>query len=186
MARGAEIDSCQIATAFPSQESKPASGKISLSALLNVIDGVTSQEGRVLIMTTNYITRLDEALIRPGRVDKKVELGLADKKMTDELFHIVFKPMEGDAAPPENAQLDVPAQEDEKVHETARSQREEIERVEKFAEEFVARVPELELSPAEILSFLLDYRRSPGEAIDNVEAWIARIREERKKAKYEV
>jgi ATP-dependent 26S proteasome regulatory subunit len=29
-------------------------------------------------MTTNYITRLDEALIRPGRVDKKVELGLAN------------------------------------------------------------------------------------------------------------
>jgi chaperone BCS1 len=47
---------------------------------LNVIDGVGSQEGRVLIMTTNYIAQLDEALIRLGRVDKKVELGLADKK----------------------------------------------------------------------------------------------------------
>jgi len=47
----------------PSQESKSASGKVSLSALLNVIDGVGSQEGRILIMTTNHITRLDKALI---------------------------------------------------------------------------------------------------------------------------
>ena len=32
--------------------------RISLSALLNVIDGVASQEGRVLIMTTNHIESL--------------------------------------------------------------------------------------------------------------------------------
>jgi chaperone BCS1 len=53
-------------------------------------------------MTTNYITRLDEVLIRPGRVDKKVELGLANKKITTDLFCVVFKPVEGDA-PPKNA-----------------------------------------------------------------------------------
>jgi mitochondrial chaperone BCS1 len=74
---GAE-DSRQIATRSPSQGGKSGCGQVSLSALLNVIDGVASQEGRVLIMTTNHITRLDKALIRPGRVDKKVELGLAD------------------------------------------------------------------------------------------------------------
>jgi chaperone BCS1 len=55
-----------------------------------------------------------------------------------------------------------------------------------LAEEFAARVSELEFSLAEILSFLLEYRQSPGEAIDNVEAWTMRIREERKKAKNEV
>ncbi|KAF4628400.1 hypothetical protein G7Y89_g9752 [Cudoniella acicularis] len=73
--------------------SKSASRKVSLSALLNVIDGVGSQEGRILIMTTNHITRLDEALIRPGRMDKKVELRLADYKMTADLFCLVFKPI---------------------------------------------------------------------------------------------
>jgi hypothetical protein len=31
-------------------------------------------------------------------VDKKVELGLADKKMTADLFCVIFKPMEGDVA----------------------------------------------------------------------------------------
>jgi mitochondrial chaperone BCS1 len=76
---------------------------VSLSALLNVINSVASQEGQVLIMTTNHITRLDKALIRPGRVDKKVELGLADKKMTADLFCVVFKPIEGDVALLKNA-----------------------------------------------------------------------------------
>jgi mitochondrial chaperone BCS1 len=77
-------DSCQIVA--PSRERKPASRKVLLSAILNAIDSVGSHEGRILIMTINYITRLDKALIRPGRVDQKVELGLADKKMTADLF----------------------------------------------------------------------------------------------------
>jgi chaperone BCS1 len=38
-----------------------------------------------------------------------------------------------------------------------------------LAEEFAARVPELKFSLAEIISFLLGYRQSPKEAIDNVE-----------------
>jgi chaperone BCS1 len=94
-------DSRQIVA--PSRERKPASGKVSLSAILNVINGVGSQEGQILIMTTNHITRLDEALIRPGRVDKRVELGLADNKMIADLFCLVFKPVQGDVAPAEDA-----------------------------------------------------------------------------------
>ncbi|KAI6709035.1 AAA family ATPase [Diplocarpon mali] len=98
-------DSRQITTGSPSQMSKSVGGKVSLSYLLNVIDGVGSQEGRILIMTTNHITRLNEALIRPGRVDKKVELGLADNKMTADLFCLVFKPVEGDVTFTEDAQI---------------------------------------------------------------------------------
>ena len=37
---------------------------VTLSGLLNAIDGVGAQEGRLLFMTTNYVERLDEALIR--------------------------------------------------------------------------------------------------------------------------
>jgi hypothetical protein len=38
-----------------------------------------------------------------------------------------------------------------------------------LAEEFAAKVLELKFSPVEIISFLLGYRQSPKEAIDNVE-----------------
>ena len=162
-----EIDFRKVATGSPSQKSKSTSGKVSLSALLNVIDGVGSQEGRILIMTTNYIIRLDEALVRPGRVDKKIELRLADKKMTADLFCFIFKPTECDAALPEDA--------DVLATEAVRSQREEdTKRVGLLAKEFAARVPELEFSPAEISSFLLGYRQSPQEAIDNVKQLISK------------
>jgi chaperone BCS1 len=51
-----------------------------------------------------------------------------------------------------------------------------------LAKDFAANMPELEFSPAEILSVLLEYRQSPGEAIDNVEAWVTRIREAKNEA----
>jgi len=54
-----------------------------------------------------------------------------------------------------------------------------------LVEEFAARVPELKFSLAEIILFLLGYKQSPREAIDNVEIWMTRIREERKEAKNE-
>ncbi|KAK2841587.1 hypothetical protein FQN49_006106, partial [Arthroderma sp. PD_2] len=51
------------------QDPTPALQGISLSALLNTIDGVASSEGRILVMTTNHAENLDPALLRPGRVD---------------------------------------------------------------------------------------------------------------------
>jgi chaperone BCS1 len=50
---------------------------ISLSGLLNTIDGAASHEGRVLVMTTNFPEKLDPALVRPGRVDLQVGFSLA-------------------------------------------------------------------------------------------------------------
>lgn len=43
--------------------------KIDLSFLLNLLDGVLENPGRVVIMTSNYPEMLDHALIRPGRID---------------------------------------------------------------------------------------------------------------------
>ena len=65
---------------------------MSISTLLNVLDGLASSKGRVLIMTTNYIKRLDEALIRPGRVDKKFKLHLADDNIISSIFSLVYGP----------------------------------------------------------------------------------------------
>jgi chaperone BCS1 len=65
---------------------RPPGTGVSLSGLLNAIDGVASAEGRVLIMTTNHPEKLDTALIRPGRVDRKVEFHLAAKDQIRELF----------------------------------------------------------------------------------------------------
>lgn len=47
---------------------------VTFSGLLNTLDGVASTEERIVFMTTNHPECLDPALIRPGRVDKKVEI----------------------------------------------------------------------------------------------------------------
>lgn len=59
---------------------------ISLSGLLNAIDGVASHEGRVLAMTTNKPEALHEALVRPGRVDLRVCFTNATRHQAKELF----------------------------------------------------------------------------------------------------
>lgn len=48
---------------------------VTFSGLLNALDGVASAEERVLFMTTNHVERLDNALVRPGRVDMIVRIG---------------------------------------------------------------------------------------------------------------
>ncbi|MCJ1384683.1 hypothetical protein MMC17_007801 [Xylographa soralifera] len=59
---------------------------ITLSGLLNAIDGATSQEGRVLIMTTNDPETLDDALIRPGRIDMQVFFGPVSQRVAEQIF----------------------------------------------------------------------------------------------------
>ena len=47
---------------------------LTLSGVLNAIDGIMSSNGRILIATTNYIEKLDSALIRKGRFNLSVEI----------------------------------------------------------------------------------------------------------------
>lgn len=64
----------------------------SLHELLNAIDGVASQDGRLLFLTTNDKDILDPALLRPGRCDRTFYLGDADKDMASRLFLSFFRP----------------------------------------------------------------------------------------------
>lgn len=49
------------------------SDQLDLATLLNVLDGVRETPGRVILLSTNYPERLDEALVRPGRFDLLLE-----------------------------------------------------------------------------------------------------------------
>lgn len=60
--------------------------RLTFSGLLNAIDGVTSTEGRIVFMTTNYVDRLDPALIRPGRVDLKQYIGYSSHDQCVKMF----------------------------------------------------------------------------------------------------
>lgn len=44
-------------------------GGITLSGLLNALDGVVSKDGLIVFMTSNHPETIDSALLRPGRID---------------------------------------------------------------------------------------------------------------------
>ncbi|GIY00965.1 mitochondrial chaperone BCS1 [Caerostris darwini] len=73
--------------------------RVTFSGLLNMLDGVVSAEARILFMTTNYLERLDAALIRPGRVDVKEYIGHA----TDYQLKLMYKRFYPEAATLSNA-----------------------------------------------------------------------------------
>ncbi|KAM3551159.1 hypothetical protein MY1884_007858 [Beauveria asiatica] len=74
-------------------EHKGRRHQLSLSGLLNALDGVAAQQGRLLIMTTNHKENLDPALIRPGRIDLNLELTYANSELTANLFEFMYKPV---------------------------------------------------------------------------------------------
>ena len=63
-------------------ETSASSGaaKITTSDLLNYIDGIIASQGRILVMTTNYPEKLDRALVRAGRVDRRWEYHLRKQR----------------------------------------------------------------------------------------------------------
>ena len=62
------------------------------SGLLNALDGVGVQEGRLLFATTNRYEALDAALRRPGRMDVHIEFKLASQYQVGELFKQLYLP----------------------------------------------------------------------------------------------
>ena len=58
------------------EEEEKKESKVTLSGLLNFIDGIWSACGgeRIIIFTTNFVEKLDPALIRRGRMDKHIEM----------------------------------------------------------------------------------------------------------------
>ena len=60
--------------ALPGDDKLESKDKLNLAGLLNVLDGVLDSPERIVIMTTNHPEKLDPALIRPGRINKKLYL----------------------------------------------------------------------------------------------------------------
>ena len=63
---------------------------LTLSGLLNVLDGVFGSHGRILIMTSNHPEQLDKALLRPGRCDCKYVFDNCNKEQIKELYYLFF------------------------------------------------------------------------------------------------
>jgi len=73
--------------AFFQQRAKAdAQVKVSYSGFINALDGVAAHEGSVVFLTTNHPERIDEAAIRSGRVDFRMELARCDADQLERMF----------------------------------------------------------------------------------------------------
>ncbi|KAE8315993.1 BCS1 N terminal-domain-containing protein [Aspergillus transmontanensis] len=187
-----DIDTNEVTSRRSDESKKKRKGnnKISLSALLNTIDGVAAQEGRVLVMTTNHQENLDPALIRPGRVDYQIEFKLANRNLMMQMFQNLFR----DVLPSIDSHLEdsetdalLLTSTAEKVpllpaadHALIRPESPEVD-MEQLAATFAEKIPELTFSPAEIQGYLLCHKSSPLDAIAHVESWGEKTLEEKKK-----
>lgn len=70
--------------------------RVTFSGLLNCLDGVAFIEARILFMTTNYLDRLDPALVRPGRVDVKEYIGWCSASQVEHMFLRFYKELDND------------------------------------------------------------------------------------------
>jgi mitochondrial chaperone BCS1 len=133
----------QVDPFIPRQIEEPRG--VTLSGLLNVLDGVRAAEGRIVIMTTNHAESLDEALIRRGRIDQKVHFGCASKQTALRLFTQIYHKsteelLDGEALP-DKALID------------------------RLAEQFADGLAEDAFTPAEVQGYLIDHRADAEKAV---------------------
>ncbi len=59
---------------------------VTFSGILNNLDGITTQDGFMCFITTNYKNLLDSALLRPGRIDRQLRFEAATREQLQDMF----------------------------------------------------------------------------------------------------
>ena len=123
---------------------------VTLSGLLNALDGVAASTGRVVILTTNYPDRLDKALVRPGRIDITVQFRLTRRREMEEMFELMSRVNRGaDNVEPEKIQI--------------------------LAKQFALQLPENELSAAQLQGYLIERMEDPQRAAEEAHLWCEQV-----------
>ncbi|CAE7186618.1 hypothetical protein CFE70_006477 [Pyrenophora teres f. teres 0-1] len=196
-------DSDGLHSRIAASKGSSSSSSISLSGLLNVIDGAAAHEGRVLIMTTNCPESLDAALIRPGRVDLQVEFTLATHDQIRDMFVRMYNPEhdfqqhirdKGAAPGIFDAQQTTAEVKDGKKKKNADEEFLKLvtaalpkvdtfspENIAEMAEHFAEQLPENTFSPAEVQGYLLKKKRDPVQALEEICKWRDGVLEAKKK-----
>jgi len=67
-------------------ESTAVNDELTLGEILTVLDGTMEVPGRMIVMTTNHPEVLDDALIRPGRIDVQAAFTYASSKLIAAMY----------------------------------------------------------------------------------------------------
>lgn len=63
---------------------------LSISAVLNVLDGIVSLRGTLVFLTTNHLEHIDEAIFRDGRVDHLIDLPLLSPATVKDYLESIY------------------------------------------------------------------------------------------------
>jgi chaperone BCS1 len=140
--------------------SQPSRTEVTLSGLLNTLDGSGSREGHIVILTTNAPDSLDEALYRPGRIDTQVYLGFADQVTAGITFTRIFG--------------------------SDKQFKESQKEIRKLGREFGRLIPSDFFTPAEIQKFCMNRRGQPQKAVDEFPGYIDDKRTGKTKFQYDI
>lgn len=126
----------------------------------------------MLIMTTNTPEQLDDALIRPGRVDLQVAFANATRDQAQELFMRMYEEDSGrpTTPPPKNKTQQITANNGTALQSADLDI--SISELPTVAAAFGAKIPEGEFSPAQIQGYLLKRKRQPRKALEEADKWV--------------
>jgi ATP-dependent 26S proteasome regulatory subunit len=92
-----DVDAAKAVHKRTTDTGHTAAAGLTLTGILNALDGFMASEGSIVLMTTNHRELLDPALIRPGRVDFEVKFSTATQGQLRRLYQRFFPDSNGDA-----------------------------------------------------------------------------------------
>lgn len=120
--------------------------------------------GRVLIMTTNHIEALDEALIRTGRADVIVTFTNVTKQQAVDMFISTY-----------SGERWIPYQ-----HGQPDMEDWNLDDIKRLADEFGAKIHDQKFSPALLQQYFKEFRVEPRRAVQEMDKWMENPRGYRK------
>lgn len=151
---------------------------VSLSCVLNILDGVEAIDGKIIICTTNALHSLDPALIRAGRIDLFLEFRRATRLVAEQLFRSFYQPSRAGVGGDSAGALK------EGNHAFSALEKEEDQGgvapdLTRQAQAWASFIDEEEFSLAELQGMLLNYKKSPLAAVEKMGEWVAKERRAR-------
>jgi len=181
----------ELADQSQEPERKRRGGRLTLSGLLNALDGPTATTGRLLFMTTNARDRLDPALLRSGRIDYEVEFRDAVPEQIERLFVRFYSDYRNDpsragvgnssvsvSAPSSATTPGSEARPGDAEKGEGGNGRKSSSSPREFAKPFAEKIAEsgLQLTTADIQRHLLKYKEDPEKALRELPVLLQTIR----------
>jgi chaperone BCS1 len=123
-----------------------------------------------MIMTTNNPEKLDDALVRAGRISVRVGFNKASKKQAEEIFLRMYVDQPSSKEDPTAAE-----------EKTTAISNQETSPMRDFARQFAANIPDHEFSPADLQDYLLMHKKDAAAAVREIKGWMEEQYEERRR-----